>query len=134
MTGKIQTGGIYMEQQGSGDLLLVEAYGNGGFRLHGRRVEGSVLLVGDGFFPIDAKTVADLTEADFDAVFSVENKPEILFVGTGEKMQLLPASIRKCLEAKGLMPELMDTGAAARTLNVLRMEDRRVAALLLQVD
>lgn len=123
-----------MEQQGSDDLLLVEAYGDGGFRLRGRRVEGSVLLVGDGFFPVEAESVADLTEAHFDQLFTAEEKPEILFVGTGAKMQLLPGAIRKFLEAKGFMPELMDTGAAARTLNVLRMEDRRVAALLLQVD
>lgn len=123
-----------MEQQGSDDLLLVEAYGDGGFRLRGRRVEGSVLLVGDGFFPVEAESVADLAEAHFDQLFTADEKPEILFVGTGAKMQLLPGAIRKFLEAKGFMPELMDTGAAARTLNVLRMEDRRVAALLLQVD
>lgn len=133
MSDKIQTGGVYMEQQGSDDLLLVEAYGDGGFRLRGRRVEGSVLLVGDSFFCIDVEDLSDLTEAHFEKVFSAAEKPEILFVGTGAKMQLLPAALRRFLEAKGLMPELMDTGAAARTLNVLRMEDRRVAALLLQV-
>ncbi|MEX0298444.1 MAG: MTH938/NDUFAF3 family protein, partial [Kordiimonas sp.] len=81
-----------------------------------------------------AESLSDLTEAHFDEVFSAVDKPEILFVGTGSKMQLLPAPIRKFLEAKGLMPDVMDTGAAARTLNVLRMEDRRVAALLLQVE
>lgn len=123
-----------MEQQGSDDLLLVEAYGDGGFRLKGNRVEGSILLVGSSYFQVNAKTVGDLTETDFDEIFSADEKPEILFVGTGVKMQLLPTAVRKFLHAKGMMPELMDTGAAARTLNVLRMEDRRVAALLLQVD
>ncbi len=123
-----------MEQQGSDDLLLVEAYGDGGFRLRGSRVEGSVLLIGNAFFPIDAENLSELTEAHFEQVFSADEKPEILFVGTGSKMQLLPAAIRKFLEAKGLMADVMDTGAAARTLNVLRMEDRRIAALLLQVE
>ena len=123
-----------MEQQGRDDLLLVEAYGDGGFRFRGRRVEGSVLVIGDGFYPVEAIGVSDLTAMHFDQLHSADEKPEILFVGTGEKMQLLPAAIRQHLQAQGYMPEIMDTGAAARTFNVLRMEDRRVAALLLQVE
>lgn len=134
MAANIQSGGVYMEQQGADDLLLVEAYGDGGFRLRGRRVEGSVLVIGDGFYPIGAASVAELSETDFAQLLSAEERPEILFVGTGEKMQLLPADVRKYLQSKNFMPELMDTGAAARTFNVLRMEDRRVAALLLQVE
>jgi len=130
----IQKGGIFMEQQGADDLLLVEAYGNGGFRLRGRRVEGSVILIGDGFFPLDATSVSDLKGAHFDHLLNAEEKPEILFIGTGSQMHLLPADVRKYLENSGYMPEVMDTGAAARTLNVLRMENRRVAALLIQVD
>jgi uncharacterized protein len=120
-----------MEQQEGNDLLLVEGYGDYGFRFFGKRVEGSVLVTETGYYPIEVETLADLALTHFDAV-SGENRPEILLIGTGEKMTLLPAVLRKELEAQGLGFELMDTGAAARTFNVLRMEDRRVAAILIQ--
>lgn len=134
MSSNIQSGGVFMEQQGTSDLLLVEGYGDGGFRLRGDRVEGSVLIIGNDHFPVNASSVNELAEGDFAQIFETVDTPDILFVGTGEKMQLLPANIRKFLQSKGYTPELMDTGAAARTFNVLRMEDRRIAALLIQVS
>ncbi|MBL4837360.1 MAG: Mth938-like domain-containing protein [Kordiimonadaceae bacterium] len=133
MSNKSQSGGVYMEQA-EDDLLLVEAYGDGGFRMKGSRLEGSLYITADGFYPVACKTVADLTEADFDQMLSDDAKPEILLVGTGAKMQLLPVAIKKFLVEAGHVPDIMDTGAAARTFNVLRMEGRQVAALLLQVD
>lgn len=134
MSSNIQSGGVFMEQQEPDGLLLVEAYGGGGFRFRSKRIEGSVIVIGNSYYPVAASSLSDLTEADFDQLVGAEEQPEILFVGTGAKMQLLPADMRKFLQSKGFNPELMDTGAAARTFNVLRMEDRRVAALLLQVD
>ena len=134
MTDGIQSGGVFMEQQGADGLLLVQSYGNGGFRIGGRRIDGSVLLVGDSVYSVEAQSTVDLKETDFDKLLSADEKPEILFVGTGSTMQQLPKNIRHFLQTADFMPELMDTGAAARTLNVLRMEDRRVAALLLQVE
>jgi len=130
MSKSFQTGGIHMEQQ-DGDVLLVEAYGGGGFRFLGARVEGSVFVTDAGFFPVEAAEASALTEGSFK--LALESPPEILLIGTGEKMTLLPAALRKWLQASGMGYELMDTGAAARTFNVLRLEDRRVAALLIQV-
>jgi len=131
VSNSFNSGGIYMEQQEGNDLLLVEGYGDYGFRFFGKRVEGSVLVTETGYYPIKVETIADLALTHFDAV-SGGKRPEILLIGTGEKMTLLPAALRKELEAQGLGFELMDTGAAARTFNVLRMEDRRVAAILIQ--
>lgn len=134
MSNKIQSGGFILEQQGDEDLLLVEAYGDGGFRLMGRRVEGGVIVLPTGFYPIEATDIPSLATADFDRILSAGDRPEILLVGTGQKMQLLPAAIRQFLDEKGVGFDLMDTGAAARTYNVLLMEERKVACLLLPVD
>ncbi len=123
-----------MEHQDGDGLLLVEAYGNGGFRFLGKRVEGSVLVTESGFFPLDIETVSDLTQAHFDRFGDTDDKPEIVLIGTGEKMTLLPADLRKSLVKAGIGFEVMDTGAAARTYNVLRMEDRRVVAFLVHID
>lgn len=134
MSDKIQSGGFILEQQGDEGLLLVEAYGDGGFRLMGRRVEGGVMVLPTGFYPIEATDIPSLATADFDRILSAADRPEILLVGTGDKMRLLPAAIRQFLEEKGVGFDLMDTGAAARTYNVLLMEERKVACLLLPVD
>lgn len=123
-----------MEQQADEDLLLIEAYGDGGFRLMERRVEGGVLVLPTGFYPMDARTLADLTPQHFNRIMNEGDRPEIVLVGTGAKMQLLPAAIRQFLEGANIGFDIMDTGAAARTYNVLLMEQRRVACVLLPVD
>ncbi len=135
MAEVIKAGGFILEQQGADDdLLLVEAYGNGGFRLMGRRVEGGVIVLPTGFYPIAAENIGDLAPADLERAATAEEKPEIVLVGTGKSMSLLPAAVRQYLEAQGLGFDIMDTGAAARTYNVLLMEGRRVACLLLPVE
>ncbi len=123
-----------MELQGEDNLLLVEGYGDNGFRLQGNRVEGSVAVLETEYFQINATSLLDLTIADFETIISADTKPEFILIGTGERMNLLPTAVRQFLNEKGYAFELMDTGAAARTYNVLRMEDRRIAALLLAVS
>ena len=46
-------------------------------------------------------------------------------------MGLVPQSLRAPLRADGIVIEPMDTGAAARTFNLLLSEDRKVAAALI---
>ena len=134
MAESFQTGGIYMEHQEGDNLTLVEGYGDGGFRFFGKRVEGSVLVTETGYVPLTAENVSDLTFEHFKMLGEGKDRPEVLLIGTGERMTLLPAELRKALEASGIGFELMNTGAAARTFNVLRMEDRRVAAFLIQIQ
>lgn len=58
---------------------------------------------------------------------------EFLLLGSGARMQLLPKALRQGLRDAGLVVEVMDTGAACRTYNVLLAEGRRVGAALLPV-
>ena len=61
-------------------------------------------------------------------------RPQFLLLGTG-RTQVFPAlEVRRAFEAKLVGLEVMDTGAAARTYNVLLAEQRPVAAALLAVD
>ncbi len=100
----------------------------------GRRVSGGVLVLPTGFFPIEAEDVKSLSTADFAKALEAEQKPELVLIGTGEKMQLIPSALRQALEAAGVGYDAMDTGAAARTYNVLLIEGRQVSALLLPVN
>jgi uncharacterized protein len=49
-------------------------------------------------------------------------------------MMPLSTEARSALEAAGLYPDPMSTGAAVRTYNVLLSEERRVAAALVAVE
>lgn len=63
------------------------------------------------------------------AVLALE--PEVVLLGTGPK-QLFPASeFGATFLRAGVGFEVMDTGAACRTFNVLVSEQRRVVALLI---
>ena len=59
---------------------------------------------------------------------------DILLLGCGPKMTLVPTDLRRALRSEGMVVEPMDTGAACRTFNILLAEERRVAAALIAVD
>ncbi|MHB8623696.1 MAG: Mth938-like domain-containing protein [Sulfuricaulis sp.] len=77
-------------------------------------------------------TFADLTSEHFKMIAALQ--PEVLILGTGARLQFpAPPLIRALVEAKiGL--EVMDTGAACRTYNILMGDSRRVAAALLMIE
>ncbi|EIW76195.1 DUF498-domain-containing protein [Coniophora puteana RWD-64-598 SS2] len=58
-------------------------------------------------------------------------RPEILIVGTGEKMSLFPPVLRKYLNGLGIQVDAMDTRNACSTYNLLAEEGRHVAAAVL---
>ena len=59
---------------------------------------------------------------------------DLLLLGTGRRSQLPGAEVRRAFDAAGVALEVMDTGAACRTYNVLLGEGRPVGAALLAVD
>ncbi|KAI9333114.1 NADH dehydrogenase 1 alpha subcomplex assembly factor 3 [Obelidium mucronatum] len=61
----------------------------------------------------------------------VSPTPEILVVGTGAQMQLMPQYLRNYLNSLGMQVEIMSTRHAASTYNLLVQEGRKVAAALL---
>lgn len=77
------------------------------------------------------QSIAELTLADLDAVLAMQ--PEIVVLGTGSRQQFPPTEWMAALLSRGIGCEVMETGAACRTYNVLVSEDRKVvAALMLQ--
>jgi uncharacterized protein len=73
--------------------------------------------------------VADLGDSAHARLMSLE--PELVLVGTGQHQQFPDASFGARFLRAGVGVEVMDTGAACRTFNVLVSEGRRVVAVLL---
>jgi len=57
--------------------------------------------------------------------------PELVILGTGRRQRFPRTELIAPLVRAGIGWEVMDTGAACRTFNVLVAEGRRVAAALL---
>lgn len=110
---------------------VVEGYGPGRFRISGEVFEHSVLVFPERTIPWSVTSFAELTPESFTDLHAVAQDIEILLLGCGERMALVPQSLRAPLRADGIVIEPMDTGAAARTFNLLLSEDRKVAAALI---
>jgi uncharacterized protein len=58
---------------------------------------------------------------------------DVLLLGLGAEVAIVPRALREALEAAGIGVEPMNSPAACRTYNVLLGEGRRIAAALLPV-
>jgi uncharacterized protein len=110
---------------------VVESYGPGRFRISGVAHAGSVLIFPERTVAWPVKTMAGLSNAAFAEVFAADPAVEILLIGCGPQLLPLPTDLRNGLRARGVGCDVMDTGAACRTYNVLLAEARRVAAALI---
>jgi uncharacterized protein len=64
-------------------------------------------------------------------ILAVRESLEVVLLGCGARLTQIPRELRQMLRQSGLAAELMDTGAACRTYNVLAAEERKVAAALI---
>lgn len=71
----------------------------------------------------------ELRHEDFEPVLALQ--PEILLLGTGNRLQFPSPSLTAGLLQAGIGVEVMDTAAACRTFNILLAEQRRVVAALM---
>lgn len=114
--------------------LLIEAYGAGGFRIGGARIDGSVLLDAGRVLPWPARSLTDATADSLAALFAGAPEFELLLLGCGlESPAGARPEMRAAMAARGIRVESMSTGAACRTFNVLAAERRPVAAALIAV-
>ena len=112
---------------------IIQSYGGGRFRVSGQVHEQAVIVFPTSIIKWNyAGNAADLKAEDFAEVIAQAHEIDVMLLGCGAKMELLP-ELKKALKAQGLNIDSMDTGAACRTYNVLMAEGRRIAAALLPV-
>jgi uncharacterized protein len=115
-------------------LAPIEAYGNGGFRFAGMSHRGDILCLPSGIYGWEAPPDATFDEAALAKVFAESEAIEVLLIGTGVDLVPLTAALRSRLREVAIGAEVMATGPAVRTFNVLLAEGRAVAAALIAVD
>lgn len=109
---------------------VVTAYGTDHIDINGQRHETSLLL-------LPRQTLQPWARAGFAALEAGDFRPvielgcEILLLGTGRQQRFPPPALLRELMAARIGVEVMDTGAACRTFNILAAEGRNAAAALL---
>lgn len=124
---------MQFEEIKSQNETTISGYGDGGFRLGEQKLDGSLLLTPKGYYPWDVRVRADITPESLKVILDMKDDIEFLIIGMGEKMMFADKTVRQAFETAGIGLEVMDTGAAARTYNVLLQEGRRVAAALIAI-
>lgn len=112
---------------------MIDGYPPGGFRVAGTLYHGPMLIWPEGEAPWSLERIEDLDVAALDPVRRIDPPVEVLLIGCGPRMTLLPSVLRRQIREAGIGMDAMDTGAACRTYNVLISEGRRAAAALIPV-
>lgn len=112
----------------------IEAYGNGGFRFGGMSHQGSMLALPTGMWAWDVASLDMLDAGALADAFRLGADVTHLLLGTGRQMVRPPKDVRDAASAAGIWLEPMDTGAAARTYNIMLAEGRPIAAALIAVS
>jgi uncharacterized protein len=117
-------------QDSSSAANLVRAYGNGELRINNDVYRSAILISASAVQAApDIRGIEDLARLDPARILALD--PELVLLGTGQRQIFPAASFRAQFLSAGIGLEVMDTGAACRTFNVLVAEQRRVVALLM---
>ena len=112
---------------------LVQGYGDGGFRVSSERYEHSIIVLPTTVHSWPVTTMDMVTAASLELVSDAHDAVDILLIGSGGGVPRIDHAIRDALRPMGIVIDVMDTGAACRTFNVLVTDGRRVAAALIAV-
>jgi uncharacterized protein len=117
-------------QDSSSTRNLIRSYAPGEIKINDRIFHHSLIVGPSSIAPGPAVTDAgELTAAHTADIVALA--PELVLVGTGVRQVFPAAEFGAQFLRAGIGFEVMDTGAACRTFNVLVTEQRRVVALLL---
>ncbi len=122
--------GMRFTQDQNASVNVIRGYGAGELRINADSFAVSMIVTPSAMSAVPGlDAVAGLTLEH--AARLREFEPELVLLGTGIRQIFPPAFFGAEFLRLGIGFEVMDTGAACRTFNVLVGEQRRAVALLL---
>src|SRR5262245_11442167 len=112
----------------------IDAYGNGGFRFADMSHRGSILCLPSGLYAWPVSKAEERGAAALAPGLAERGRLGLLILGTGRRQVFPTPELRRLFIDVNIALEAMDTGAAARTYNVLLAEGRPLGAALIAVD
>jgi uncharacterized protein len=114
--------------------VVIDAHGAGGFRFAGTSHRGSLLCLPDGIWAWPVSSAAQITEEALSRVYAIGANLDFFIIGSGTGPWPPPDPLRDKFRDVHVLFDVMTTGPAVRTYNVMLMEGRRVGAGLIAVD
>ncbi len=111
----------------------IEAYGKGGFAFDAMSHRGSLLCLPDAIWAWPVERPEQIDREKLARVFDAAGGIDTLIIGTGTAVWQPPLSLREALRRVRVVLDVMQTGPAIRTYNIMVGEKRRVAAALIAV-
>ena len=111
----------------------IQKYGAGRFTVSGQVFTGGVLVLPTQTLAWPATDLATLSEESISLLISHHANIDVCLLGCGPRTLPLPSALRARFKTVGLRVDVMDTGSACRTYNVLMSEERAVAAALMPI-
>lgn len=112
---------------------LIKSYGGGRFNISGQEHEGSIIILPEQVLAWPVTTIQQIDVAAIEPLIRFKDQIEVLLIGSGATFAFPAPDVLRTLKSHGMIIEVMDSGAACRTYNVLLAEERQVAAAILAV-
>jgi uncharacterized protein len=112
-------------------VQVIRTYGPGRFLISEREWREPVLVSPAATSAWPVTRAEDLSLANVAVLRQLPVPTELLVVGCGARAVFIAPAVRAEFKAAGLALEVVDTGSACRTYNVLLAEGRRVAAAII---
>ncbi len=108
----------------------IQAYGEQSIQIAGQCYSQNLIVAPENLLvPWTPHAIAELNSQDLAEILKFA--PEVVILGTGKQLVFPTHEVLTPLLECGLSPEIMDTGAACRTYNLLMSEGRQVVAGIL---
>lgn len=119
---------LHLDQ--SEGIHIIQSYDQEGVVVNERRYSNS-LIISPGRIDDDWRAGAEVELNETLCEPILNHGPEIVLLGTGTRFRTMDQRLLVWFGNQGIGLEVMDTGAAARTYNILASEQRNVAAALI---
>jgi uncharacterized protein len=111
---------------------LIRAYAPGILTVNDTAHRHSLIVTPERVLEWPPASFDDLLAMHFESIAAM--RPEVVILGTGARLKFPAPFLTRALVEANIGLEVMDTGAACRTYNILMSDGRRVAAALLMIE
>lgn len=112
---------------------VIISYGDGKINVSNQEFKENLLIYDEQIFP----WIVDIDNINFESFSNffknIEKLPEIFLIGIGYTHKNLPIQLKNEFKKLSINVEMMITGAACRTFNVLVAEGRDVALAVILI-
>jgi len=124
---------VKLTKQTSSGVPLVQSYRQGGFKVGGAPFQGSIIVLPTQTLAWPVTDIHQITAESLAPVFAAVKDLDLCLIGSGPGMVPLPTPLKAAFKEAGLAFDVMQTGSACRSYNLLVGEGRAVAAAFIAV-